>query len=193
MGRKELETRSRAIGARVYLSRPRKRGWAEFDGSRRASEALHAGWVHPPADEEAYQRWLQRNRRPDQQAFLLREAESSNLAGVVILSQIFRGRFLSCYLGYYSFAEFAGQGLMKEGLQLVLAYAFDVLELHRVEANVQPANKRSVKLLRRLGFEHEGFSRQYLYIEGEWKDHERFAMRQEIFKRPHQNWRFERG
>jgi [ribosomal protein S5]-alanine N-acetyltransferase len=53
------------------------------------------------------------------------------------------------------------------------------LALHRVEANIQPANLWSIALVRRLGFEKEGFSRRYLRVDDDWRDHERWALRAE--------------
>jgi ribosomal-protein-alanine N-acetyltransferase len=54
--------------------------------------------------------------------------------------------------------------------------AFGELGLHRLEANIQPGNARSIALVRVLGFEKEGFSRRYLKIDGDWRDHERWAL-----------------
>ena len=88
-----------------------------------------------------------------------------------------RGNFHSAYLGYYAFAPHAGQGLMAEGLALVIRDAFRRLRLHRVEANIQPGNKASLRLVRRLGFRREGYSPRYLKIGGRWRDHERWALR----------------
>ena len=65
---------------------------------------------------------------------------------------------------------------MREGLQLMLRYAFVRLRLHRVECNIQPSNRRSIALVRGGGFVREGFSRRYLKIGGRWRDHERWAM-----------------
>ncbi|MGI0487716.1 GNAT family N-acetyltransferase [Pantanalinema rosaneae CENA516] len=48
--------------------------------------------------------------------------------------------------------------------------------MHRVEANVQPQNRASIHLVERLGFTKEGFSRRYLKINEEWRDHERWAL-----------------
>jgi ribosomal-protein-alanine N-acetyltransferase len=58
----------------------------------------------------------------------------------------------------------------------VLELAFDVLGLHRVEANIQPANAASIALAKRCGFRMEGFSPEFLYIAGAWRDHERWAI-----------------
>jgi len=65
---------------------------------------------------------------------------------------------------------------MTEGLQLVLRHAFRRLKLHRLEANIQPANTASIRLVRSLGFRKEGFSPRYLKIGGRWRDHERWAL-----------------
>ena len=98
------------------------------------------------------------------------------MLGVFDLSQIFHGNLQSAYLGYYAFAPHAGQGYMRDGLQLILQYAFKTLKLHRVESNIQPANARSIALVRGAGFSREGYSRRYLKIGGRWRDHERWAM-----------------
>ena len=96
--------------------------------------------------------------------------------GVINVSQIFLGAFRSAYLGYYADAHHMGQGYMSEGLRLVLRNAFSKLGLHRLEANIQPANRASVRLVRRAGFRREGFSARYLKVLGRWRDHERWAV-----------------
>jgi ribosomal-protein-alanine N-acetyltransferase len=72
--------------------------------------------------------------------------------------------------------NFAGTGLMTEALRAAVGYAFNELGLHRLEANIQPGNTASIALVRRLGFRQEGFSPRYLRINGEWRDHERWAL-----------------
>jgi ribosomal-protein-alanine N-acetyltransferase len=94
---------------------------------------------------------------------------------VINLNDIIRGSFQSASLGYYAFVPFARQGLMREGLQLMLEYAFQGLQLHRVEANIQPENTASIALVKQCGFTKEGFSKRYLKIGGDWRDHERWA------------------
>jgi len=95
---------------------------------------------------------------------------------MVNVSEIVGGAFRSGYLGYYAFVPHAGQGLLREGLALVIADAFRRLRLHRLEANIQPTNRASIRLVRGQGFTREGFSRRYLKIHGRWRDHERWAI-----------------
>ena len=90
--------------------------------------------------------------------------------------EIVRGDFQGAYIGYYLFVPHTGKGYMLEGLRLVLERAFRELALHRVEANIQPGNVRSLRLVKRLGFRREGFSPRYLKIGGRWRDHERWAL-----------------
>lgn len=86
-------------------------------------------------------------------------------------TQIVRGPFQSCMLGYAVDAAHQGRGLMQEVLQATLAHAFEVMRLHRVQANYLLENHRSARLLRRLGFRVEGLAHNYLYINGAWRDH----------------------
>ena len=84
--------------------------------------------------------------------------------------------FHSAYLGYYAGRPYAGQGYMTEGMGLVLRHAFTGMRLHRVEANVQPENVASIALVKRSGFKLEGFSPRYLKVAGRWRDHQRWAI-----------------
>jgi ribosomal-protein-alanine N-acetyltransferase len=123
-----------------------------------------------------FEAFLKSARRPDVETLLACRRDDGSIAGVFRLSQIFRQNFQSAYLGFYAMAPSAGRGYMAEGLQLVLRHAFLNLKLHRVEANVQPANHPSKRLVRRAGFRYEGFSSRYLKIGRRWRDHERWAM-----------------
>ena len=89
----------------------------------------------------------------------------------------------SAFLGYYAFEGMNGRGLMREGLGLTLDNAFRVLRLHRVEVNVQPANARSIALVEAAGFVREGYSRRYVKVAGRWRDHVRYAMLAEDWRR----------
>jgi ribosomal-protein-alanine N-acetyltransferase len=166
--------RRRAV--RVYLEAPSRRREAEFLERVRASQKLHRPWLAAPKTPEEFRDLLSRARKPAQQSFFICLIETGELVGVINLNQIVRGLFQSAYLGYYAFQPFAGAGYMTEGLSLVLDQAFDSLGLNRLEANVQPRNKRSSRLISRLGFRLEGFSPRYLKIGGRWCDHERWAV-----------------
>lgn len=160
---------------RVRLEQPSLRRQAEFLDLAGRSRRLHHPWVTTPATPEEYRAWLRRTRRRNARSFFVIDAETRALAGVYSISEIVRGVFRSAYLGYYAFQPAAGRGLMSAGLALVLAEAFGPLELHRLEANVQPGNVASLALLRRAGFRKEGYSPRYLFLGGRWCDHERWA------------------
>ena len=96
---------------------------------------------------------------------------SQVVIGRIGFSQIFRGPFQSCILGYQIDAAYEGRGLMREALEATIRYMFEVKVLHRVQANHLPENQRSAALLARLGFVREGFAKDYLYIAGAWRDH----------------------
>jgi len=96
--------------------------------------------------------------------------------GNIALTNIVRGAFLSCYLGYRLDAKAAGQGYMTEAVQLMVRLAFGRLKLHRVEANVMPRNLASIRVLEKCGFLREGFSPSYLCINGVWEDHYHYVI-----------------
>ena len=148
----------------------------EFLASVRRSQALHRPWVAPPRSRAGFRAYVAQGRRPSCLRFAVCLRETAEIVGIVSVSEIVRGCFDSAYLGYYAFSPYAGSGLMEEGLRLVIHHAFRVLGLHRLEANVQPANRRSLRLVRRLGFRKEGLSPKYLKIAGRWQDHERWAI-----------------
>jgi ribosomal-protein-alanine N-acetyltransferase len=100
-----------------------------------------------------------------------REHPAGRVIGVCNFTFIMRGAFQACYLGYNLDHRAVGQGLMFEALAASIRYVFDELSLHRVMANYMPRNERSGRLLRRLGFNVEGYARDYLFIAGAWEDH----------------------
>jgi ribosomal-protein-alanine N-acetyltransferase len=91
--------------------------------------------------------------------------------GDIALSEIVPGPFQACYLGYRIDMLRQGRGYATESVKAVVEYAFQVLNLHRIMANYIPSNEPSGRVLRQLGFTEEGFARDYLYLNGKWRDH----------------------
>lgn len=143
---------------------------------------MHRGFVSVAATSGEYRDYLRRARRKNQESFFVVAADSGELVGVVNVNEIVRYSLKSARLGYYAFTPHVGKGLMREGLELVIARAFRALGLHRLEANVQPANRRSIALVRGLGFKREGLARRYLKIGGRWQDHERWSILKEEWR-----------
>jgi ribosomal-protein-alanine N-acetyltransferase len=163
------------------LIEPSRRRQKEFLTAVERSRKLHGRWVHPPTTPADFDRYIRNCRGSRSRGFWI-AADGPDLAGVVTVSEIVRGPFQSAYLGYYAFVPYAGQGYMSRGLGAVITWAFRDEGLHRLEANIQPGNDDSRRLVERLGFALEGFSPGYLKIGGRWRDHERWAIRKE-------NWR----
>ncbi len=140
------------------------------------SRDYHARWVHPFTDAAGFEAWFSSLATDAGVSLIAREPIGGGIVGVINLSQIFMKSFRNAYLGYYGMIGFARRGLMTEALRLATRYAFDEIGLHRLEANIQPANLPSIALVRRIGFRKEGFSPRYLQINGVWCDHERWAL-----------------
>jgi len=102
---------------------------------------------------------------------LFLKGKPGTIVGIASLSNVVRGSFQACHLGYSLRKEHEGRGLMTEALRAVIPYAFGPLGLHRVMANHMPSNRRSARVLKRLGFRRDGRARAYLRIAGRWEDH----------------------
>ena len=163
-------------GRRVHIRHPIAADVDPFVAAVARSRRLHRPWVAPPAHAEAFAEMIPTADTPTSQRLLVCRNGGGDLVGVANLSQIFHGPFRNAYLGYYAFAPHDGQGLMKEGLELTIRHAFGPLKLHRIQANVQPSNERSIALLRSIGFTEEGYARRYLKVGGRWRDHLMFAL-----------------
>ncbi len=138
------------------------------------SRNLHGSFVEPPRTLYDMQEYLEVDgityvrfgvRGPDGQ-----------LAAIINLNAIVRGAIQSAFLGFYALAPYQGRGWVRLGLQRVLKEAFGPFRLHRLEANIQPDNQRSIALIKSLGFRLEGHSLRYLRVAGAWRDHDRYAL-----------------
>jgi ribosomal-protein-alanine N-acetyltransferase len=163
---------------------------AEFTARARQSRELHRPWLFPPDSPSAYTAYAGRLiEDPARAGFLVCEkapepggdgSVAGAVAGFININNIVRDGFQCGALGYGAFAHAAGRGLMREGLGLVVGYAFGPMRLHRLEINVQPGNAASIALARACGFRLEGFSPAMLFVDGAWRDHERWAITAEM-------------
>jgi ribosomal-protein-alanine N-acetyltransferase len=160
----------------IRLSRVIRADAADLIAANSASQEYHLPWVTSFTDQARFDNWFARGLTGPNVGLVAREVASNKVVGVVNLNEIVAGAFQSAYLGYYGMLNFSRTGLMTEALRAAVAYAFSELGLHRLEANIQPENTASIALVRRLGFKQEGFSPRYLRINGEWRDHERWAL-----------------
>ncbi len=164
------------IGSKVFLSSASIDDMPEFLEAVAKSHDLHFPWVNPPSNQEEYSNYLKKIDAESNLSFLIKLNKTNKIAGIININEIVKGCFQSGYLGFYIFSGFESQGLMSEGLSLVINYAFNQLKLHRLEANIQPDNIKSISVIKKQRFRHEGFSPKYLKINGVWKDHERYAI-----------------
>jgi ribosomal-protein-alanine N-acetyltransferase len=102
---------------------------------------------------------------------LLRGRITGAVLGECNFTNIVRGPFQACFLGFSIGSRYEGRGLMHEALGAAIEFMFRHYRLHRIMANHRPENLRSGQLLTKLGFEREGLARAYLKINGAWADH----------------------
>lgn len=182
MGDKDHSRTPLARGVRVVLRVPVESDRPELEALRRASREWLAPW-EPFTPEGRLQddatfaeRAIATAETDTGRRHLVCLASTGQIAGMCNLSQVFRGPFDNAVMGWWRGPMFGGQGLMTEGIGLVLGRAFGELGLHRVEANIMPRNAPSKALAERCGFRLEGYSPNYLQIAGAWEGHDRYAM-----------------
>ena len=103
--------------------------------------------------------------------WIAKREEPNRIIGSVALSNIIRGVFQSSFIGYRLDEKEINKGYMTEAINEMVLIAFRRLKLHRLEANIIPRNKRSIRTVEKAGFEYEGISKKYLKINGVWEDH----------------------
>jgi ribosomal-protein-alanine N-acetyltransferase len=97
--------------------------------------------------------------------------DPDRIIGTVGFNNIVKGAFLSCHLGYKLDKDEINKGYITEAIQKGIDIVFNELGLHRIEANILPENKRSLRVVEKLGFYNEGLAYKYLKINGKWEDH----------------------
>jgi ribosomal-protein-alanine N-acetyltransferase len=126
----------------------------------------HATWL-----EQVRIRAVESSAAEGFRAFLFPRTAPKRIIGNLNLTQVHRGAFQSCVLGYNLAAGEQGKGYMTEAVRAAVAFAFDTWKLHRVAANYMPRNTRSAAVLERCGFKIEGRAPAYLLINGRWEEH----------------------
>ena len=169
----------RIDGPRIYLRPPLKRdwhNWAELRGqSRDFLVPWEPSWASDALTRAAFRRRLDRQsdeweRDTAYSFFILRQSDDALLGGIN-LNNVRRGIAQMASLGYWIGRPYARSGYMTEAVRCAIAYGFDQVGLHRLEAACLPSNAASQAVLKRCGFQAEGLARRYLRINGEWQDH----------------------
>jgi len=166
-------------GGGVLLRAPMLADHAQWAELRSESRAFLVPWEPIwPADDLtriAFRRRIKRYQREIRSGggypFFVFSPDGESLLGGLTLSHVQRGVSQSCSLGYWMGRPFAGKGLMSAAVRVALNFAFESLNLHRVEAACLPSNEPSIRLLEKVGFTREGYARRYLCIDGRWQDH----------------------
>ncbi|AXM15413.1 GNAT family N-acetyltransferase [Xanthomonas oryzae] len=112
-----------------------------------------------------------RSAVPGERELQLVLLQGEQVIGTTGFTQIQRGAFQACHMGYGLDAAQQGRGLIHWAATQAIAFAFGPLGLHRVMAQHVPENLRSARVLKRLGFQIEGYARRYLQLNGHWRDH----------------------
>lgn len=171
------------VTQRLILRPPRRGDANAWIGLRRASYAFLKPWEPSWSDDHlspsAFRRRVSWSRREIAQGrsypFLIFAGGAApahdGLVGAVTLEHVRRGAAMSAALGYWLGEPYTGMGYMAEALEAVIAFAFDDLDLSRMEAACLPENFPSRRLLERCGFHEEGLAMAYLQINGAWRDH----------------------
>jgi [ribosomal protein S5]-alanine N-acetyltransferase len=179
----------RLVGERVYLRAPDRMDWEAWASLRGRSRNFLEPW-EPSWPADVLSRFSFRSRiaryaedwRSDQAYNFFIFSHDDELVGGIGLSNVRRGVSETASLGYWVGEPFARQRFMTAALPLVLDFSFERLRLHRVEAACLPTNVPSRALLTRIGFQQEGYARQYLCIAGKWQDHVLFAILREDWR-----------
>lgn len=101
---------------------------------------------------------------------------SGRLAGQITIAGVAFGAARSGHIGYWIDERLAGRGVMTRAVALATDFCLNELELHRIEINIRPENARSRRVAEKCGYREEGLRRNYLHIDGDWRDHVCYVM-----------------
>lgn len=157
--------------------------WIEARGRNQAYlTEYEPRWAEEALTPSFFMRRLKRQKRDWEErrgySFLIFKKDAGGLIGGINLNNVIWGAARHAQIGYWLDEAYQGQGFMTDAARLVIRFAFDEIDLKRINASCLPGNERSARLLARLGFEEEGFARAYLQINGIWQDHRLFGLNQ---------------
>jgi len=178
-------------GSRIVVRTPQTEDAAQWisvrEKNRKILQPLEPEWGSGRLTAARFRKRLERqalNWKADRSyAFLVFLKENDALIGGININNVCRDAAQFASLGYWLDCGHEGRGYMTEALSLVIRHAFTKLKLHRLNAGTLPHNKRSIRLLTRLGFKKEGFAEKYLEINGDWQDHILFGLNVENWKK----------
>lgn len=169
------------FGERVVLSLPGADAAARMVSYFETNRAHLTPWEPPFPDglftNAFWERRLELNQREYRDGTSIRLVMAARddpdgpIIGMANFTQFIRGAAMCCTLGYSLDQDAQGKGLMTEALRVAIRHLFETVGVHRVQASYIPTNERSGLLLRRLNFVVEGYARDYLFINGGWRDH----------------------
>jgi ribosomal-protein-alanine N-acetyltransferase len=171
-----------AVRGRVLVRELAPSDEAVFVALAEESLDFHRRWIKTPTNAEAFRKFLLRLDRETAFCFVICDLDIEAPVGYISLTGIEREPYCRGRLGYGIFEPYARMGYMKSGIEQVIRKAFQDIRLHRLEADIQPANHASRALIEEMGFVCEGVSRGFIRINDVWQDHERWALTRE-------NWR----
>ncbi len=163
----------------VHLRRPTVEDRDEWVALREGSLAHLLPWEPRQKMKSERERWesfFNTSDTEDRKRFLICLNADGRIVGYVGLNDIRHGAMMGCAAGYWIAKPYTRKGYMTEALGLAIRHAFRALGLHRVEAGVQPHNKASLGVVRKVGMRNEGTALRFLQIDGKWCDHERWAI-----------------
>ncbi|MFM9975230.1 MAG: GNAT family N-acetyltransferase [Beijerinckiaceae bacterium] len=167
----------------LLIRPPQMSDFVQWAALRAKSREFLQGWEPTwPTDDltkSAFRRriirYLREIDRDESYPFFIFTNADGRLVGGLNLTNIRRGAAAMATLGYWMGAPYAGKGIMTAAVNTVLDRAFTTLKLRRIEAACVPENVISIRLLEKAGFVREGYARDYLLINGQWRDHVLFA------------------
>jgi ribosomal-protein-alanine N-acetyltransferase len=98
------------------------------------------------------------------------------MVGQLNVANILHGSVSSCVIGYWVIPEVAGLGITPTAVALVMDYVYNFVGLHRVEIDIRPENKASIRVVEKLGLRFEGVKKNYIHINSDWRDHNIYAL-----------------